>query len=209
MIRNHKSIYITDRYYGSVELFRFLELNGCKYCIRGKTNFFKEEVAKIEKDGWIDITVNKQWQRRLKHEEVRDSFESNPRIRIRVVKYELKNSSKKDETHHIYFTNLSQAEFSHKEVAELYSDRWKIETHFKYYKSELEAERFNTTCPDVYKCKILARIIALNILGIIEAELNAELHNKRTQNHVDGFKTKFVTLKDLMYEGTLVKGGDI
>ena len=202
-LKNRKVIYMTDRYYGSIELFQFLENHSFNYCVRGKANFYKDLVANIEDDDWISIRITSQILQRIKNEKVRIALKKKKYLNIRVVKYYLEKPNKDGETYHLYFTNLSKKEFSSQDIADLYSKRWEIETNYKFFKIDLEAERFNTNCPRVFKCKVMGKLLALNFIGIIKAEVDAILIHKKTLKYRDGFKTKFCVIKDFVYNNFL------
>ena len=145
-LRGKAAIFLADRNYDSVEVFSILEGYGMKYCIRGKANFFKHYVAKMKSsDEWINVLIDKTWQKRLKYDQHRQRFEKDPWIRIRVVKYRYTYFTKKSipvTTELIYFTNLCEDEFSSSDIASLYAKRWQIEVSYKTLKTDYEWERF-------------------------------------------------------------------
>jgi len=204
-LEDRKAIYLADRYYGSVELFPFFELYHKNYCIRAKSNFYKDQVALIDEDGWIDLMIDNTWLHRFKREDTKKFTSHYPSVRIRVIKHTLAHPNDNGETQHIYFTNLSEDEFSKDEIAKLYSFRWDIETQYKYLKVDLESERFNTTSPYVFMCKFLGKVMMINLIGILMSEVNMEVREKSTAtHHLYGFKTKFCNLKDFFYESKLL-----
>lgn len=204
IFKGQKLIYLADRYYGGIELFQTLQMNGMNYCIRGKTNFYKELVNEIEKDGWITLNITNAWLKRIKNPDVREYMRNQDSVTVRVVKHRLEASNKSGETHHLYFTNLHENEFSSQDIVDLYRMRWDIETHYKFFKIGLEAERFNTKDLDVYLCKILAKIIQLNLISVIKSEVDYQLASKITKRHKDGFRTKFNCLKEHLLNGVFV-----
>ena len=203
------SIFLADRYYGSIELIALLMMNDMKYCIRAKSNFYKELVSKIEKDGWITIEIDEKWLNRFKYmEEIKEYVKSiNNKISIRVVKhqYEYMDESNNKTTELIYFTNLSGYEFSTEEIIELYAKRWEIETSFKKLKITQEIERVNSSHQTVVECKMLAKILLFNITGLIESELNYELIKKKTEIYNEGYRANhdflYQTVLEELYEG--------
>ena len=202
-LKNKKVIYLTDRYYGSMELFQYLENQGFNYCVRGKSNFYKDLVARVDLDGWITIKMTSAILKRIKDENVRNTLKEKSKLEIRVVKHYLSSPNVNGENYHIYFTNLPDKDFSSKEISELYSKRWDIETNYKFFKIDLKAERFNTNCPYVFKSKVIGKLISLNFIGIIKAEVDSLLIHKKTIKHKDGFKTKFCVIKDFLYSNFL------
>ena len=202
--KNRKAIYLAGRYYGGIELFQTLQMNKLNFCIRGKTYFYKDAVATIEKDGWITLSMTETWLNRIKNQEVRDYMRSQEKITVRVVKHSLETPNDKGETHHLYFTNLTENEFTSDEIVDLYRFRWDIETNYRFFKVDLEAERFNTHDCDVYMCKLLSKIILLNFVGVLKAEVNEQLAVQSTKKHQEGFKTKFNCLKYAICESRLL-----
>ncbi|MCB7430711.1 hypothetical protein LI224_20485, partial [Erysipelatoclostridium ramosum] len=68
---------------------------------------------------WIEVKLDKTWLKRLKYDIAKERFQRNPTIQIRVVKKSYTYTDKKGNIHHtdlIYFTNLSEKEFSTNEI---------------------------------------------------------------------------------------------
>lgn len=78
--------------------------------------------------------------------------------------------------------------------------RWDIETQYKYLKVDLEVERFNTTSENVFLCKALAKILLINVVGIIKSEVNLIVESHATKKHTYGHKTKVNTIIDQIRE---------
>lgn len=207
LFRNQKSIFLADRYFGSVELFSILEHYGMNYCIRGKTNFFKKQIAEMKSnDEWISVTLNKAWQKRLKHPIAKDRFEKDSELKIRVVKFKHTYMDKEGHlvtTQLIYFTNLSQDEFDTNEIISLYSKRWDIECSYKTLKTDYEWERYFSKDSDTETCAILAKVIFHNINGIIRKELNEELETLKNKDNKYGCVVNIVQLSQLLRHNLL------
>ena len=180
-IRGRAAIFLADRYYDSVEVFSILEGYGMKYCIRGKANFFKHYVEKMtSNDEWIDVSIDRPWLKRMKYDQPRKRFEKDPWIRIRVVKYRYTYYTKKDipiTTDLIYFTNLSEDEFSSSDIVSLYSKRWQIEVSYKTLKTDYEWERFFSSDCDTEICAIYGKVIFHNLCGVIRKQLDQMLED--------------------------------
>jgi hypothetical protein len=178
-LRGKAAIFLADRYYDSVEVFSILEGYGMKYCIRGKANFFKHYVEKMKSnDEWINVYIDKVWQKRLKYDQPRQRFEKDPWIRIRVVKYQYTYYTRKGipiTTDLIYFTNLSEDEFSSSDIASLYAKRWQIEVSYKTLKTDYEWERFFSRDCDTEMCAIYGKVIFHNLCGVIRKQLDQML----------------------------------
>ena len=63
-----KVMLLCVRYYGSAEWFFYCRLYGYKLLIRAKSYMYKKQVANIEDDGWIHLSFDNAWLRRLKRE---------------------------------------------------------------------------------------------------------------------------------------------
>lgn len=165
-----RPLLLADRNYGSAELFLYYMMNGIKFCIRGKPNFYKKYVKSIMKDGIIEVPFDKAWLRRLKREDCRTYAEKQKVLRIRVVKgsYEYQLKNKTEIINSIYFTNLSDTEFHAAEIISLYhTQRWEIETAYHVLKSHLEAERFNSSKYNIVTNEIYGKIVCYNIAGLL------------------------------------------
>ncbi len=131
IIPDHFSkIILADRYYPSVELFYYLKMNNFDFCIRGKSNYFKEQVNNIDDDGWIDIELNDCWLKRFKNSEIREYTRENPHLKLRVVKNHYTYTGKQDNVDTVssfYFTSLPEEVFTTQEVIDLYKSRWMLE----------------------------------------------------------------------------------
>ncbi|MDO5811830.1 MAG: IS4 family transposase [Bacillota bacterium] len=145
-----KIILLADRYYGSVELFRYCEMHNIKYIVRVKKNFFKHYIEKHE--GEINFNINikldKAWIRRIKNDEVRKSMNEDPKMDIRVVRgtYTYNEKSKKKEREVTvetqYFTNLDGG-FDIADIIDLYHhERWNVENAYDVLKNSLNIEQY-------------------------------------------------------------------
>ena len=183
IFKDKKVIYIADRNYGSAEIISHLEFLGYSYCIRGKSYFYKKQVAEMTSDDeWIEVNVDEKWVRRFRFsDEAIESRKENPVLKIRVIKrkYEYKGSEGNIVSEDfIYFTNLSQEEFDADEIIALYTSRWDIEVSYKTLKTVMELERFISEDGDVSKCSIYGKILFHNIVGVIRKEFNDNLNKK-------------------------------
>lgn len=183
ILHGRKIIYLADRYYDSVELFRLLELRGCHYCVRAKSYVFKHQVAAMKSDDeWITMSLNNPWLKRLKYDQARESFMKNPAFRVRVVKYRHRSENQATgeikETELTYFTDLSEKEFSSEEIAALYARRWDIEVSYKSLKSDYELERYFSTDCNIARCAICAKILYHNLVGVVRKEIDRTLAKK-------------------------------
>ena len=80
-------------------------------------------------DEWITVTLSKEWIKRLKYDKAKERFLEDPTIRIRVVKQKytyIDEDGVLQTVELLYFTNLSQEEFSTDDMAPLYACRWDV-----------------------------------------------------------------------------------
>lgn len=184
MLKNKKVLYLADRYYGSAEIISHLESLDYKYCIRGKSNFYKAQVASMKtNDEWIEVAIDEKWLNRFRFSpEAILLRKQEPIVKIRVVKYNYQYKNQKDEEIEeelIFFTNLSEEEFSTGEILSLYSKRWDLEVSYKTLKTKQELERYVSADGDVAKCCVLAKVIFHNIAGVVRKELNQYLEETK------------------------------
>lgn len=205
----HKAILLADRNYPGVELFSIIEHYDMKYCIRGKTNFFKKYLEDNDSnDTWIEIELDKLWLKRLKYDIAKERFEKDNKIKVRVVKY---NYTYKDKRGHevnnnlIYFTNLSEEEFTAEEIATLYTKRWDIECSFKTLKTDYEWERYFSKECDTETCALLAKVIFHNITGVLRKELNKHLEENNDETNKYKYCVNIVELSKLLRKGNIIK----
>ena len=206
-LQGKKVIFLADRYYGSVELMYLLKMCGFNFCIRAKSNFYKDQVKKIKEDGWIILNMTKQWLERFKYDsKIAEHAKENSEMKIRVIKKKYSYTDKNDEVQECelaYFTDLSEEEFTADEISALYSMRWDIETSYKTLKITEEIERVNTSKQNVIECKIYAKILYFNLVGLLRKEIDFELQKKTTAKHKNGFRVNQDNLCHLVNDNLL------
>ena len=235
LLKDYKVILLADRYYGSAELFKYCEMKGYKYIVRAKSNFFKHQREKIDKetdDTWFEVLIDKAWCRRIIRDPVRDFIKDHSVMKIRLIRNhyeydeEYLDQKKKRYTYHHevdveYFSNLDEDIFSKQEIVDLYhNDRWDIETGYGTMKTFIDIEQFNSRNPITVLNEISSKIIFTNLESIIykaSEDKNDEDHlpnNKhiiemcRTSKFVSSFfqgKFKSNYLKGLIRECSRVK----
>lgn len=211
MLDDFKVVYLADRYYGSAEIISHLESIGFKYCIRGKSNFFKKQVAAMKTDDeWIEVEIDQKWRKRFRFSpDALTEREKNPVMKIRVVKfiYEyIDKYGKRNKTNIIYFTNLDKQEFSVEEIISLYVMRWDIEVSYKTLKTDQEIERHYSDDGDVARCNIYAKILFFNIAGLFRKELNKQLEkNYRSDENQYLYNINIVQLHEMIKESNIME----
>lgn len=188
LLKDKNVLYLADRYYGSAEIISHLEALDYHYCIRGKSYFYKKQVEQMKSnDEWIDVEIDQKWLKRFRFStEAKEERIKHPTMRIRVVKFNYQytdNKNKTCETELIYFTNLSEKEFSTADIIKVYSMRWDIEVSYKTLKTTQELERFISSDGDVSKCCVYGKILFHNIAGLFRKELNKSLEKEDKESH--------------------------
>ena len=199
LLKDYKVILLADRNYGSAELFKYCEMKGFKYVIRAKSNFFKHQRGKIDKDKnevWFDVLIDKIWIRRIIRDPIRDFIKDHPEMRIRLIRnhYEydekyLDQKKKMYSYHHEtdaeYFTDLDEDVFSKEDIVNLYhNERWDIETGYGTMKTYIDIEQFNSHNPITVFNEISSKIIFTNLEGIIYKASE----DKKDKNHLPNNK---------------------
>lgn len=194
VLKKYKVILLADRYYGSAELFKYCEMKEYKYIIRAKSNFFKKKRAEISeecRDAWLTILIDKIWQKRIIRPVIKSFISIYPVMHIRLIRnhYEYEEEHTTGKGNKIllsksvnveYFTNLTEVEFSHDEIVDLYhNDRWDIETGYDTLKNLIDLEEFNSANPNVIYNQIMSRFIFSNLESLL---YNASAERIRKDN---------------------------
>lgn len=181
-----KIILLCDRYYGSADLFLYSLLRDYKFIVRGKSNFYKNYVQSIERDGAVEIPFNRAWIRRLKYDDNRIYAQRVGALKLRVIKNRYEYTLTTDKTNKkpasidsIYFTNLDPEQFPTERALELYHvQRWDNETAYFDIKNHLEAERFNSGKYNIVTNEIYGKILCFSLCGLFYEAACAELEER-------------------------------
>lgn len=190
LLKGKKVMLLCDRYYASAELFLYCKIHGYRLLVRSKSYVYKHQVSKIEKDGDIQLVIDKAWQRRLKREDCRNYAATKPLLDLRVVKnhyeYTLTDRKKQAETlqvDSIYLTTLDRTEFKTEDIISLYhTRRWDNETAYFGIKNHLEAERFNSGKYNIVVNELYGKILCYSICGFIYNDVNELVIEKRNKS---------------------------
>jgi hypothetical protein len=199
-----KIIYLADRYYGSAEIISHLEYLGYNYIIRGKSNFYRAQVALMTSDDeWINVKIDEKWRKRFRFSnEASELRKDDPAMKIRVVKKEYQYINDKGEIckeNLVYFTNLDENEFCSDEIIELYSKRWDIEVSYKTLKTTQEIERHISEDGDVARNCIYGKILFHNLSGIIRKEMNNQLSQEKKE-----YVVNITQLHEMIYDSNIL-----
>ena len=168
-----KEIFLLDRGFPSLKLIQELNKSGKKYVMRVSKSFLKEVNdfgASKAKDKIIQIDYDKRRgaTSRTKDVELPYSFQ------LRCVKIELDSGETE-----ILITNLDKAEFSRKDIGELYCLRWKIETGFLNLKYAIRIEDFVGIKENSIKQEFFASLYKSNLFMQFVEVANGIVYNKK------------------------------
>ena len=162
-----KLITIYDRAYGSTELMIHTIYLDSKFLIRLNDNAFKKKINQMNcDDGIIEINISKRILKKITDEKVREYADEMGRLKIRIVKVELKNG-----TIETLATNLDMEEFSKEDLKELYGKRWMIETGYDKLKNLVQIEEFSGIRRVIIEQDFYAGIFTYNIATTIQFDI--------------------------------------
>ena len=174
-----KFITIYDRAYGSTELMIHTKYLGSKFLIRLNRKAFSKKIRQMNSDdGIIEINITKRVLKKIKDDNVRAYAEKMGRLKIRIVKVELKNGEIE-----ILATNLDKSEFTKEELKELYGKRWAIETGYDKLKNLIGLEEFSGIRKEIIEQDFYAGILMYNIATTIKFDI--EKSNPREPKNKD------------------------
>jgi hypothetical protein len=166
-LKKKKIIILFDRIYSSVKLMSLLRENNIDFIMRSRvsynnetkkaaisTTYDKTRVIKLEryvynKNPWVD-KILKKWNYHID-------------MRICTGKFS-------DNETGVFITSLNRNEFKREEIVELYRNRWKIETQFRYMKETGEFENFACKRVNLVLQEFFCRIYTLNMCTLMIAD---------------------------------------
>ena len=211
-LKGRNVLLLADRYYGSAEFFKYCDMRGYSYLIRGKSNFFKKYITDHEGEDDFDIHVliDHIWKNRLKREDVRKYIGTNAILDIRVVRNEFtyeevneKGRKKVITVNGLYFTNLPKQLFTKNDIVSIYHhDRWCIEGAYGVLKNQLNIEQLNTHNPIGIINEIMGKVIFYNIDMLVQMESNKRIEQKSRNKYE--YKTNNKNLIHLLYKNDFI-----
>ena len=171
-LKKKKVIILFDRMYSSVKLMSLLRENNIDFIMRSRVsyntetkkaaqskNYDKTRVIKLErylynKIPWLD-KILKKW-----------NYQIDMRICTGIFT---------DNQTGVFITSLDRNEFKREEIVELYRNRWKIETHFRYMKETGEFENFACKRVNLLLQEFFCRIYTLNMCTLMIADAQSKL----------------------------------
>jgi hypothetical protein len=167
-------LYLMDRNYPSFQKFIEIEQAGDKYVIRCASNYCKEVatfVASEQDEAILTISLNKE---RIAHNDfLKRLGTSVPKeIKVRIVRIKLTDST--------YEYLLTNTDFTHAELKELYHLRWGIEGFYFILKDHMQLENFTAKTTEGIKQDFFAKIFTSNIAQLLveEAQIIIDKENE-------------------------------
>ncbi len=180
VIGTHPCVITFDRGYPSAEFFIDLMERQQKFLVRLSSTTFKQEQKQMKNDDClVEIVFDKTRINPHRGTPTADKLVKAGSIYLRFVRILLQSGE-----YEYLATNLTPEEFSTKEIGELYSMRWGIETVYDDLKNKLGIENFTGTKPillDIY-----ATIYLCNIMNdiMLEAQMELEQEEGHEGKHV-------------------------
>jgi len=181
-LKKKKIIILFDRIYSSVKLMSLLRENNIDFIMRSRvlynretkeasrfSDYDKTRVIKLEKHvynkiPWLDKILSKK----------------NYQLDMRICTGKFSDS----ETG-VFITSLDPNKFKREEIVDLYRNRWKIETQFRYMKETGEFENFACKRVNLVLQEFFCRIYTLNMCTLLVADaqnrLEAEIESGKVK----------------------------
>jgi hypothetical protein len=179
---DHPCVIIFDRGYPSAEFFINLLERRQKFLVRLSATTFKQEQKQMENDDClVEVVFNKTRINPHRGTPTADKLVKAGSIHLRFVRVLLQSGE-----YEYLATNIIPEEFSTKEIGELYSMRWDIETAYDDLKNKLGIENFTGTKPILLEQDIYATIYLCNIMNdiMLEAQMELEQEEGHDGKHV-------------------------
>ena len=168
-----------DRGYNSFELmFKHMEL-GVDFLIRLDDSTLHKEIEQLDSDDEIlRLYLNNKRTKRIKDQDLREKFEKERYVDLRVTRVEITNPKGETYTETLLST-LKMDIFSKEDLKELYNMIWTIETDYDRLKNILEMENFTGQRRIIIEQDIYSKIFLLNLLLTFKKDADEEIQQKR------------------------------
>ena len=174
VIGAHACVVIFDRGYPSAEFFIDLMERQQKFLVRLSASTFKKEQKQMKNDDClVEVAFDKTRINPHRGTPTADKLVNAGSICLRFVRILLQTGE-----YEYLATNLTPEEFSTKEIGELYSMRWELETAYDDLKNKLGIENFTGTKSILLEQDIFATIYLCNIMNDIMLEAQMELEQE-------------------------------
>ena len=153
------SILTLDRGYVSLELMAWLKELNIYFIQRLKNNTYKAEVNQIRtNDSPINIKLNSSRLRSFKNQELKEKYNKELYLKLRLITVELENGQKER-----LLTNIPPEIMTTDEIYHIYGDRWIIETNHNTLKNRHEIENYTSNEKENIKQDVYSTLINYNI----------------------------------------------
>ena len=153
------SILTLDRGYVSLELMAWLKELNIYFIQRLKNNTYKAEVNQIKtNDSPINIKLNSSRLRSFKNQELKEKYNKELYLKLRLITVELENGQKER-----LLTNIPPEIMTTDEIYHIYGDRWIIETNYNTLKNRHEIENYTSNEKENIKQDVYSTLINYNI----------------------------------------------
>ena len=184
---DENSLVTYDRGYNSFDLiFNHIYLD-IDFLIRLKDSTLSTEIEKLttSDDEIIKLYLNKQRTNRITDDKIREKFEKERYISLRVTKVQVTGKDGNEYTETL-LSSLPMDKFSKEDIKELYGLRWRIETEFERIKHILELENFTGQRRIIIEQDVYSKIFLLNLLLTIKKDADREIqkiHKNKDLKH--------------------------
>lgn len=182
VIGAHSCVIIFDRGYPSAEFFINLMERQQKFIVRLSATTFKQEQKQMKNDDClVEVIFDRTRINPHRGTPTADKLVKAGSIHLRFVRILLQSGE-----YEYLVTNLTPEEFSTKEIGELYSMRWELETAYDDLKNKLGMENFTGTKSVLLEQDIYATIYLCNIMNdiMLEAQMELEQEEGHEGKHV-------------------------
>lgn len=168
-----------DRGYSAFDLiFTHIDSN-INFLIRLDDRTLRKEIEELSSDDEImRLFLNNKRTRLITNPELREKFEKERYVDLRVTQVEITNPEGTTYTETL-LSNLSMNEFTKQDLKELYNLRWTIETDYDRLKNILEVENFTGQRRIIIEQDIYSKIFLLNLLLTIKKDADKDIQEKR------------------------------
>lgn len=158
-------IYVMDRGYPSLELFKKIQANGDQFIARCKAGYRKEVIEFVENN------PNQEGQIYLSDSTGKKTYEKG--FAVRIVQITLDSGEQE------YL--LTNTDFPIDELKHIYNLRWGVETNYSFLKENLQLENFSSLLYEGVLQDFHATILVANLANLIIEQAQKELDEQNNR----------------------------
>ena len=175
-----KDVWVADRNFCVMGFLSGIELRKGFYVIRRHMNFPLELQGKMQYVG--ETETGKVYEQKI---QIKDKDASNKRI-VRFITIELNESTRDSDDVISIISNLPE-DIDAVTIAEIYRNRWSIETLFQKLTSDLNSEMNTLGYPRAALFGFSLALIAYNALSIVKAAMRSVHGEEKIEQEVSGY----------------------